>query len=63
MRERADAYWRTAAIPTKERWLATFRREVPEARVVIYRDASHYFYLDRGADVLAEMKMFYSTLR
>ena len=27
------------------------------------RDASHYFYLDRSADVLAEIKRFYSTLR
>jgi pimeloyl-ACP methyl ester carboxylesterase len=63
MRERADAYWRTAAVPTQERWLAAFRREVPQARVITYRDASHYFYLDRSAEVLAEMKTFYSTLR
>ena len=63
IRERADAYWRTAAVPAKERWLATFRREVPHARMVTYRDASHYFYLDRSADVLAEMKKFYSTLQ
>jgi pimeloyl-ACP methyl ester carboxylesterase len=63
IRERADAYWRTAAVPTKERWLATFQRQVPHARVITYRDASHYFYLDRSADVLAEIKSFYSTLR
>jgi len=31
--------------------------------VITYRDASHYFYLDRSADVLAEIKRFYSTLR
>ena len=63
IRERADLYWRTVAVPTKERWLATFRREVPHARVITYPDASHYYYLDRSADVLGEMKRFYSTLQ
>jgi pimeloyl-ACP methyl ester carboxylesterase len=63
IRERADAYWRAVAVPTQEQWLATFRRDVPHAKVITYRDASHYFYLDRGADVLAEIKRFYSTLR
>jgi pimeloyl-ACP methyl ester carboxylesterase len=63
VRERADAYWRTAAVPVQERWLADFRRQVPHARVIDYRDAGHYFYLDRSADVLAEIKRFYSTLR
>ena len=56
IRERADAYWRAAAVPTQERWVAAFRRQVPHAKVIIYRDASHYFYLDRSADVLAEIK-------
>ena len=63
IRERADAYWRAAAVPTQERWIAAFRRQVPHAKVITYRDASHYFYLDRSADVLAEIKKFYSTLR
>jgi pimeloyl-ACP methyl ester carboxylesterase len=63
IRERAETYWRTAAVPTQERWLATFRRQVPHARVITYQDASHYFYLDRSADVLAEIKRFYSSLR
>ena len=40
----------------QQQWLATIRREVPHARVITYRDASHYFYLDRSADVLAEIK-------
>ena len=63
VRERADAYWQTAAVPAKERWLATFQREVPQARMLTYQDAGHYFYLDRTADVLGEMKQFYSTVR
>ena len=62
-RERAEAYWRTAVVPLKEGWLARFRREVPQARVITYEDAAHYFYVDRGADVLAEMQRFYSTLQ
>ena len=62
-RDRADAYWRIVAVPAKEGWVATFRQVVPHARIVVWRDASHYFYLDRGADVLAEIKKFYSTLR
>ena len=63
IRERAETYWRTGAVATQERWLATFRREVPHARVITYQDATHYFYLDRSTDVLAEIKKFYSTLR
>ena len=63
IRALAETYWRTAAVPAQERWLATFRREVPHARVITYQDASHYFYLDRSADVLAEIKRFYSSLR
>jgi pimeloyl-ACP methyl ester carboxylesterase len=63
IRERAETYWRAAAVPAQERWLATFRREVPHAKVITYRDASHYFYLDRSADVLAEIDRFYSSLR
>jgi pimeloyl-ACP methyl ester carboxylesterase len=42
---------------------ATFRWKVPHARVITYQDAGHYFYLDRSADVLAEIKSFYGALR
>jgi hypothetical protein len=31
--------------------------------VITYQDATHYFYLDRSTDGLAEIKKFYSTLR
>ena len=63
VRERAESYWRTAALPIQQRWFARFRRQVPQARVVTYRNTNHYFYLDRGADVLAEIRNFYSALR
>ena len=62
-RARAEEFWRTAIVPLKEGWVATFRRQVPHARVITYEDADHYFYLDRGAEVLAELRRFYSTLR
>jgi hypothetical protein len=63
VRAQADAYWQAAAVPAKERWLATFQRQVPQATMMTYRDAGHYFYIDRGADVLAAVRTFYSTLR
>ena len=63
IRERAESYWQTAIVPLQEVWLATFRREVPQARVIAYEEANHYFYLDRGPDVLAEIKRFYGTLK
>jgi pimeloyl-ACP methyl ester carboxylesterase len=63
VRERANAYWRTAVVPVEEGWLAKVRREVPHARVIAYEDAGHYVYLDRAADVLAEMKRFYSAFQ
>jgi pimeloyl-ACP methyl ester carboxylesterase len=63
VREGANAFWQTAVVPLAERWLEKFRREVPQARVIAWENADHYFYLDRGADVLAELKRFYSALR
>jgi pimeloyl-ACP methyl ester carboxylesterase len=63
IRERANAYWRSAAVPVEEGWLDKIRREIPHATVISYEDAGHYVYLDRAADVLAEMKRFYSTFQ
>jgi pimeloyl-ACP methyl ester carboxylesterase len=63
LRERANAYWRTTVVPVQESGLAKFRREVPQAKVINWEDADHYFYLDRGSDVLAELKKFYSTVQ
>ena len=63
LRERAESYWLKAIVPLKEGWLATFQREVPQAKVIAYEEADHYFYLDRGPEVLAEIRRFYGTLR
>jgi pimeloyl-ACP methyl ester carboxylesterase len=63
LRRRAEAYWQSAVVPVAEGWLARFRREVPHATAITWEEADHYFYLDRGEDVLAEMKAFYSAFR
>jgi len=63
LRARAETFWRTAVVPLQNRWIENFRREVPQARVVILKDAGHYFYIERAPEVLAEMRRFYAGPR
>ena len=63
VRARAEQYWTSTIVPLKNRWADRFRQQVPQARIVKLQDVSHYFYLERPADVLGEMNVFYSGLR
>ncbi|MCC7009606.1 MAG: alpha/beta hydrolase [Acidobacteria bacterium] len=63
LRSRAQEYWRTAIVPLKERWIATFQQQVPQAKMVTFEGADHYFYLSRGAETLTEMRRFYDSAR
>ena len=63
VRARAEQYWTSTIVPLKNRWADRFRQQVPQARLVKLQDVSHYFYVERPADVLGEMNVFYSGLR
>ena len=62
LRARAEAFWRTAIIPLMNRWTENFRRDVPQARVVVLQGAEHYFYVERAPEVLTEVRRFYAGL-
>jgi len=63
LRARAETFWRTAVVPLQNRWIEEFRRQVPQARVVILQNAEHYFYIERAPEVLRELRLFYAGLR
>jgi pimeloyl-ACP methyl ester carboxylesterase len=60
-RARADQYWTSTIVPLVNRWTERFREQVPQARVVTLPDASHYFYIERSAEVLRQMEAFYGS--
>jgi hypothetical protein len=39
-----------------------YRREAKQGRAIVYEGASHYFFRDREADVVREMREFYRSL-
>ena len=47
LRARAETFWRTAVVPLQNRWIEEFRRQVPQARVVILQDAEHTLHRTR----------------
>jgi pimeloyl-ACP methyl ester carboxylesterase len=62
----ADEATRAFNLATKEyvdRWVANLKRSVPAAQLVDTRDAGHYVFLTREADVVRELKEFVSALR
>jgi len=62
VREAAQAF--SAAVDALTiRQAKAFEDGVPTAHVVRLRDADHYVYLSNEADVLREMKSFFSTIR
>ena len=62
VREAAKALWETLDALTI-RQAKAFEDGVPTARVVRIRGADHYVYLSNEADVLHEMKSFFSNLQ
>jgi pimeloyl-ACP methyl ester carboxylesterase len=63
LRQRANDYWRTKWLPMVRQTIEKFKREAPQGRVVVLENTSHYLFRDREADVVREMKEFYSSLR
>ena len=62
VREAAQAF--SAAVDALTmRQAKAFEDGVPTAHVVRLRNADHYVYLSNEADVLREMKSFFSTIR
>jgi pimeloyl-ACP methyl ester carboxylesterase len=45
-----------------DRWVASLKRSVPDARVVDLPGAGHYVFLTREADVLRGLKEFVADL-
>jgi pimeloyl-ACP methyl ester carboxylesterase len=63
VRRRAYDYWRTRWLPTANQMIDKFRRESPQSRVVVLRNASHYLFRDREAEVVRDMREFYGAIR
>ena len=62
VREAAKAFWAAEdALTTRQ--AKAFEDGVPTAHVVRLPGADHYVYLSNEADVLREMRSFFSTLR
>ena len=55
----ATDYWKAKWLPMLEAMIKRFEVQAPHARVAILRNASHYLFRDREADVVREMKVFY----
>ena len=62
VREAGEAF-SAALLALTTRQAKAFEDGVPTAHVVRLRDADHYVYLSNEADVLREMKSFFSTIR
>ena len=62
VRESANAFYAAADALTAKQ-AKVFEEGVPTAHVVRLRGADHYVYLSNEAEVLREMKSFFSTLR
>jgi pimeloyl-ACP methyl ester carboxylesterase len=63
VRQRADEFWRTEWTPMVRRTAEKFRREMPNGRVVVLENASHYLFRDREDEVVREMDRFYDSIR
>jgi hypothetical protein len=64
--EGADEATRAFNVATKayvDRWVANLTRSVPAAQIVDTRDAGHYIFLKREAEILRRMQIFLRTLR
>ena len=62
VRESANAFYAAADALTAKQAKAC-EEGLPTAHVVELRGADHYVYLSNEAEVLREMKSFFSTLR
>jgi hypothetical protein len=60
---KAAKVYSAALTPLTENQAKVFENGVPTARVVWLLGAHHYVYLSNEADVLREMRSFFSGLR
>lgn len=63
LRQRADEFWRTKWTPMVRRTAEKFGREVPNGRIVVFENVSHYLFRDREDEVVQEMVKFYDSIK
>lgn len=59
-RQNAEAFL-NAAKKYQQQEIEYFRKEIPNGRVVVFTNADHHCFIDKEAEVLAEMRAFLST--